>query len=666
MRPCRFRSITPGTAFSALSGPDDSGYGSQMSRLPCHLRGSDEGLRAVSRYPVTGRLIALVLMALAVWSCRPDGERTDAAAAADAGLQLPREVAVRGDALVGADWRNVGGEPGQSGYSRLTGIHPDNVSMLAPSWSHTLERQPLARDSLPVAVSTPLVVGGVMYLSHGSRVYALDGASGVEIWRHSGGGASFGSRGLAYWSGDSQFEPRLFVAAADRLLALNPRTGRAAAGFGTGGRVVAAIPDGAAPLVVGTRVIVPSADGPGIRAWHAGTGSDAWRFDATGWASGKGQVTAISAEIDRSLLYVTFSALAHADNLAEGDAVPSSSLVVLDIASGQPVWQFDAVRRDVWQHGMGSPPLLYPAWRSGANSDGVAVVSGAGLIYLLDRVDGTPLVGVIDSPVPQHPSAAIPLAPTQPVPQGAAVHSPTLARGAVLVDEAQTDSFHASACRAITGDAESIQAIGPFAPLVTEPDPESSRSVVRFPYESTFAARGGTALDPDTGYLFVNVSHLAAVSRDAGEWAPFVAHPRAPTAQGAWPCQPPPWGELVAINTADGGIAWRVPLGVTAGLPEVLRNTGRPGRGSPLATAAGLVFVAATDDRSLRAFASNNGEELWRAELPLNAFSTPMTYLGADGRQYVAVIATGGTILDTPVWSPAAIPQLLTFAVRDP
>jgi len=53
------------------------------------------------------------------------------------------------------------------------------------------------------------------------------------------------------------------------------------------------------------------------------------------------------------------------------------------------------------------------------------------------------------------------------------------------------------------------------------------------------------------------------------------------------------------------------------------------------------VFVAATLDRQLRAFDIETGRELWSAPLPAGGKATPMTYLGADGRQYVAIAAGG-------------------------
>jgi quinoprotein glucose dehydrogenase len=89
-----------------------------------------------------------------------------------------------------------------------------------------------------------------------------------------------------------------------------------------------------------------------------------------------------------------------------------------------------------------------------------------------------------------------------------------------------------------------------------------------------------------------------------------------------------------------------VPLGITEQLPEGRRRTGRLSLGGPIATASGLVFIGATNDRRFRAFDAATGAELWVTELPLSAHAVPITYLGSDGKQYVAIVAAGGTTID--------------------
>jgi quinoprotein glucose dehydrogenase len=108
-------------------------------------------------------------------------------------------------------------------------------------------------------------------------------------------------------------------------------------------------------------------------------------------------------------------------------------------------------------------------------------------------------------------------------------------------------------------------------------------------------------------------------------------------------CTPAPPGELVAMDLKSGTKAWGTPIAPTLG--------------GPIVTAGGLVFMAATVDRRFRAFDIDNGRELWNAELPASGKATPMTYRGADGRQYV-VIAAGG---DGETWG--AGDSIVAFAL---
>ena len=113
--------------------------------------------------------------------------------------------------------------------------------------------------------------------------------------------------------------------------------------------------------------------------------------------------------------------------------------------------------------------------------------------------------------------------------------------------------------------------------------------------------------------------------------------------QEGYPAIKPPWGTLNAIDLNEGTIKWQVVLGeykeLTArGIPK----TGTANKGGPILTATGLLFIAATDDETFRAFDQITGETLWEAALPGSGQATPSTY-SVDGRQYVVIACAGGS-----------------------
>ncbi len=113
------------------------------------------------------------------------------------------------------------------------------------------------------------------------------------------------------------------------------------------------------------------------------------------------------------------------------------------------------------------------------------------------------------------------------------------------------------------------------------------------------------------------------------------------------------------MNVNTGKIAWRVNLGVSDIMPEGKQDTGRPNLGAPLTTASGLIFIGATDDSRFRAFETASGKEIWTYKMDASAHASPVTYQGTDGKQYVAVVATGGSF----VHSPAVGDSVVVFAL---
>jgi quinoprotein glucose dehydrogenase len=109
-----------------------------------------------------------------------------------------------------------------------------------------------------------------------------------------------------------------------------------------------------------------------------------------------------------------------------------------------------------------------------------------------------------------------------------------------------------------------------------------------------------------------------------------------------YPCNQPPWGELAAVDTKTGDIAWRVPLGSYEELEaKGIKNTGATNLGGGISTAGGLVFIGASNDQHFRAFDSRTGKLLWETKLDADGNATPITYQGRNGKQYVVIVAGG-------------------------
>jgi quinoprotein glucose dehydrogenase len=173
----------------------------------------------------------------------------------------------------------------------------------------------------------------------------------------------------------------------------------------------------------------------------------------------------------------------------------------------------------------------------------------------------------------------------------------------------------------------------------------------------------GGSFDPQRRLFVVNVNNLAqairVVQRPDGSFAnegPLAGLRRLWEPENDnMPCTATPWGQLVAVNVDTGNVAWRRTLGTTDTFPAGLQDTGRPGLGGTILTASGVTFIGATTDRRFRAFDTATGKALWSVRLPASAESTPSTYMGKDGRQYVAVTATGGGIVGAALESDAVV-----------
>ena len=596
---------------------------------------------------------------------------------------VPQEVT----APDGADWPMYRGDLAATGYSPLTQITTDNAASLTQVWTYALPGEASAAESVggggPGGTSsqaTPIVVDDVMYLPAADRVVALEPATGRELWRHQVAEGAPSRRGVAYWPGEEGTPPRIIFTAGRRLVALDAGTGAPVPGFGQAGETDMVVPYNSVPLVY-RHVVVVGANTPrgapgGIgnaRAYDARTGAKLWEFSSVPQPGEPGHDTweedswrdrlgvnawpfYFSMDEERGLVYLPLASPIPADYGGDrhGANLYGNAVVAVEIETGAYRWHFQTIHHDLWDADPPAPPVLFDIARDGGAIPALGVTTKSGYLYILNRETGEPVYGVEERPVAASDVPGELAYPTQPIP----LRPPALARvdyqPGDLITAADTTAEHAAACADLVAGLGELYNAGPFTPWVYRAESAPPRTTISFPGGVGGANWGGVAFDPGSGYVFVVTQDLGALgwmeAAPADEPVPYTKSAPRPSSFSVrvgdvtLPCQKPPWGRLTAIDAATGDIAWQQTLGVTDQLPAGKQNTGRPVRAGAIVTGSGLLFVAGTDDGRLRSFEAATGREVWVGMLDQPGNANPITYLGGDGRQYVAVAATDAVV----------------------
>jgi len=588
-------------------------------------------------------------------------------------------------AATDADWPMYRRDYAGTGWSPLAQINAGNVARLRSVWTYGLQSDAPSTGrgaGGPNSEATPIVVNGVMYVPAANRVVALDPQTGQERWRFIVPGGAPSRRGVAYWPGDGTLPARIFVAAGRRLIALNAATGALEGRFGTNGEIDMVVPYNSVPLVHRNIIVVGANTPPGAiggignpRAFDARTGAKVWEFNSVAQPGEPGHDTwegeswknrlganawpfYFTLDEQRGLLYVPLASpiVGAYGGDRKGANLFGNSVVALDIETGKYRWHFQTIHHDLWDADPPAPPGLFEITRNGRTIPALGVTTKSGYLYILNRETGAPIFGVEERPVPKSDVPGELAFPTQPFPMKPPPLARTRYQASDLVSAAETTPEHVRACQELIEKNGGVSNAGPFTPWGYRADGASMKSTLVFPGGLGGSNWGGTAYDRQTGFLLAATQDVGALGwvEKAKDGSP-VPYDKASLDRtfdvrmpgGSWPCQKPPWGQLIAINTSTGDFAWQRTLGVTDQLPEAKQNTGRPVLAGPIVTASGLIFIGSTDDNRFRALDAKTGREVWVAKLERRGNADPITYADRNGKQYVAIVATDTLVVYT-------------------
>ena len=516
-------------------------------------------------------------------------------------------------------WVTNGGNLFNQRYSPLDQINRDSIAGMKADWRVHMNGSGSGPNHSGQA--QPLFYNGVLFVPTGENdVFAIDVETGAKRWAYQANldpgrvnvCCGWLSRGVGMGAG------QIYVGQLDaKLVALNQDTGA------INWEIQAEDPllgysITAAPLYYNGMVIVGFAGGElairgRIKAYDAKDGSllwtfytipapgdfgsDTWPANNDAWQVGGApiwQTPAVDPEL--GLLYFSTGNAGpdlNGSNRA-GDNLFTVSMVALDVNTGAYRWHFQQVHHDIWDYDSPNPVVLFDGDVNGVARKGIAEVSKSGFLYILDRVTGSPLIGIEDRPVPQEPRNAT--AATQPYPIGDTVvpnEIDAAPEGFTLVNQGRI-----------------------FTPFATEAVLYKPLSGVNWP---------PSAYDPASHLMYICANdRIGGASREAENSAP--THTQSWLGGTFNLTNIPARGMFVAMDLTTHKVKWSQ------------QWTASCSAGS-LVTGGGVIVHGRNDGRVV-ALDKDNGNKLWEFQTDAGVNGSATTFMH-KGIQHIAIVSAG-------------------------
>lgn len=617
-------------------------------------------------------------------------------------LLLTNTLASQATAQNGAtdgQWRAYGGDEGSTRYSSLDQINADNIEGLEVAW--VWKADSLLPNAIATSETTPIMVDGVLYFSMDQRRYviAADAATGETLWMYRPEeGERFVAaprkihRGVSYWSDGNGDDRIIFATPGFNLIALDAHTGIPVETFGDEGIVdmIEALDldfegdmlgrlGNSSPVVIAKdTVLVGPAMGRlnkvnakgDVLAFDVRTGEKKWAFHTIprkgefgyeSWLNNSADYTGNAGvwgpfSVDPELGYVYLAVEAPTNDVyggaRHGDNLFSSSLVCVDINTGERLWYQQLVHHDIWDYDNPGHPILLNLKVDGREVKAVVQLTKQAFAYVFDRVTGEPVWPLVETAVPQTSVPGEWTAATQPI--------PSKPPGFDLQGYNEDNLIN------FTPElrAQAVEAIRKYTvgAMYTPPSVATDANIgtITFPGYGGGANWQSGAADPETGFVYVGSSTNPTViglkpntpaRPEDPDYADYSMTGALPALSNNLRLMKPPYGRITAYNMNEGDIAWTIPNSDTppaikanldaAGLRDV-PATGNPSQVGLLVTKTLLFAGEGSGGQPIfHAYNKQTGERVWQGAIPGgNQSGLPMTY-SHNGRQYVVMAVNG-------------------------
>ena len=537
-----------------------------------------------------------------------------------------------------SNWPRSHGGFSSMRFSNLDLINKNNIDKLELAWKYNSE------DGKKGIQANLVVYEGLIYLpTPGNNIVCLDAANGKVLWKYKvEKGYHAAKRGFLIWNDKKNDVTKLFFTNDDQLISLNAKTGKPTKNFGKNG--IIKIGSSPTPPVIIDNLLIVGTFRPSLEVYDIESGKLYWKyylreidkkiFNAKDFKGGN-PWGGISADTKNGIVYLTTGnpgSPMHIGTMRPGRNLFANSVIAIDVRNKKKLWHFQETCHDIWNVDIAAAPILTTINKHNKRIDVVIAVTKLGNTIILDRYTGEP---IFDYQMKLAPRSLIPGEKTckyQPL-----LKLPEPFARNVFKKEDVTN-LSKSSREYIMSIVENSN-YGFFEPY--EPD----KSTIHYNMGGG-ASWPGASVDPFKNVIYVTAnnvpSQVTIKKTGVNKYIDVVGDPLRDL--NGYPGVKPPWGTLTAINLNTGKIIWQVPLGYYKNLKSKGIITGTVNYGGATATAGGLVFVAGTIDKLIRAFDSETGTELWSHELPYIGSAPPTSY-EINGEQYIVIPATGGITL---------------------